>query len=117
MTTLTNTVELTRSDLNRTYGGTRYITVGDRQDGKIIEVGLVEQVITIDASIGNAGMLYVENFDAANYVDIGYATGNYPNRIYPGEIGQIPLSPTTSQIFVKADTAAVRMEYLVTERP
>jgi len=115
-TTLNVTAKINRQDTGVTVGKVAQLTAEAHRQGGIISVGTVEETLTLAADITNAGLMYVENLDATNFIDIGYATGVYPNRIYPGEVSIIPLAIATATLYLKADTAACDMDYEITER-
>ena len=120
-TTLETTVKLLRDDTRTTTGRTVTLTIGDYRQAATIPVGTSEVTITVDASITDAGFMYCRNHtdqddDPDNYVDIGYSTGDYPNRLYAGESALIPLATTTAAIYVVASDAATKFQYEITER-
>jgi len=120
-TTLTMTLQMAREDTRTTTGRPVSLTVGDYRQAKTIPVGLVEIVIAIDSAIVNAGHMYAKNHtdpdtDPTNFVDIGYATSDYPNRLYAGESCAIPLMPSAANIYVIASDAATKFQYEITER-
>lgn len=104
-------------DVNKTVGREDVIleSAAFYQDARRT-IGIVEETIAIDPDIDNVGMLYLHNEDPSNFVQIGFATGDYPCRIYPNEQGCVPLKPTTSTIYLIADTAACVVEYAITSR-
>lgn len=120
-TTMDTTVKLTRDDTRTTTGRLVELTVGDYRQAKTIPVGTSEVSISIDSNIGDAGFCYCKNHadpddDATVYVDIGYSTGVYPNRLYAGESALIPLAIATSTLYVVASEADVKFQYEITER-
>ena len=120
-TTLETTVKLLRDDTGTTTGQTLTLTIGDYRQAATIPVGTGEVTITVDSSITDAGFMYCRNHtdpddDPDNYVDIGYSTGDYPNRLYAGESALIPLATTTAAIYVVANDAATKFQYEITER-
>jgi hypothetical protein len=120
-TTLETTVKLLRDDTGTTTGQTLTLTIGDYRQAATIPVGTSEVTITVDAVITDAGFMYCRNHtdpddDPDNYVDIGYSSGVYPNRLYAGESALIPLATTTSAIYLLASDAATKFQYEITER-
>jgi len=120
-TTLNMTIQMTRDDTRTTTGRLVSLTVGDYRQAKTIPIGLSEVTIAIDSAIVNAGHMYCKNHtdpavDPTNYVDIGYSTGVYPNRLYAGESCAIPLLPAAANIYVIASDAATKFQYEITER-
>lgn len=115
------TVQMTREDTRTTTGRLVSLTVGDYRQAKTIPVGTTQIEIVIDPLITNAGHMYCKNHedpdvDPTVYVDIGYTTGNYPNRLYAGESAAIPLTPAAASIFVVASAVATKFQYEITER-
>lgn len=109
-------VQLVREDTLEVVGGVVQISVGSNRQGATITVGTAEVEIVLSSSIVDAGLLYVKNHAAAHYVDIGYATGDYANRVYPDESGLIPLAITAASVFVVASGVNTKFEYEITER-
>jgi len=111
-------VQMTREDTLETLGGADLLTVGGSRQGATITLGTSEVEIVLSSSIGDAGLCYVMNHaeGAGSYVDIGYSTGSYPNRLYAGEPGAIPLAIDTSSLFVVAGSENTKFEYEITER-
>lgn len=116
MSTVNVTLQVTRADTLETIGGYQSITVGTHRQAGVVSVGTSEETISVLADIGDAGLMYVHNLDDTNYVDIGFATGDYPLRVYADQPALIPLAPSTSTIYVLANTAAVDLQYEITER-
>ena len=78
-------------------------------------VGTSEEEWTIGAEVGDCGQCVIRNFDATNYVDVGFATGVYPIRIKAGHADKLSLTPATASLFLKANTAACAVQLVVTE--
>ena len=122
MGTLTSNIMLTLGHLsNRPYGALgESVSIGDHiSSGNITVLTSGETQITFDTAVGNARELYVhnQNADSANYVRLGYATGDYKNRIRGGQRGSIPLEPGIQSIFVTAVGEDCLFEWMVTEEP
>ncbi len=116
MPTLNQYVTMNRQDLTLDVSASKSLTVGDHYQAAIRTIGTSEETIVLDADIIDPGLLYIRNDDASNFVDIGFSTGVYPNRIYPSEQAVIPLALTQTTVYLKADTAACIIEYFVNER-
>ena len=116
MPSLTQTVLMQRSDIQQYVGKSTNVTVGDHFQGAIRSIGTVEETIVLDTDFVDPGLLYLRNDDADNYVDIGYSTGVYPNRLYPYEQAVLPLTLTQDTVYLRADTGSVLMQYCVFER-
>lgn len=95
----------------RNYATTNSAVYRDRRS-----ITTAEVTISIPSSIGDAGLCYIENLDATNFLEVGFATGNYPIRIPKGQFAQFWLAPATATLYLKADTAAVEADLVVFER-
>ena len=78
-------------------------------------VGTSEEEWTIGAEVGDAGYCTVRNFDATNYVQVGFATTAYSMRLKAGQSAVFPLEPSQGSLFLKANTAACVVQVVVTE--
>ena len=121
MTRLALTTSLKRADTGTTTGRLKWQTAGHYRQGATIPVGMIEITIPVDPTISDPGFFYVMNHtdpavDPTNYVDIGYSTGLYRNRLYAGEPGLIPLALGTAALYVVASDAATKFQYEITER-
>ncbi len=90
-------------------------TTGDNAWENKGSVGTTEEEWTISTEVGNAGMCVIRNFSSSNFVDVGFATGVYPIRIKALGSNVISLTPATSSLFLKADTAACTVQVRVWE--
>lgn len=111
------TLETVRSDTLERIGQEATLTVGGNQQRQRMRVSTTEIEIAIESS-GVVGLCYVWHDDtntSAQYLDIGYSTGEYTHRLLPGECGLIPLATTTGSLFVVAD-ASTYFEYEISER-
>jgi hypothetical protein len=86
---------------------------GDKYQAGVQSVGTVEEQLD-KGDIGTIGYLSFKNIDATNYVQIGVTTGVYSIKCLPGAGGMIPWNSSTAP-FVKANTAAVEVDYLMIE--
>ena len=109
---MAQTLSVQASVANNTDGsfaGNRAFTVtttGDNSWATKGSVATTEEEWTISAEVGNAGLCIIRNFDATNYVQVGFATTVYYLRIKAGQSAVIPLEPATASLFLKANTAA-----------
>lgn len=74
------------------------------------------EALEITTDVVTAGVSYLLNCDATNYVDVGIVVSGtfYPVvRLMPGEA--YPLRFATLALYAKAHTAAVVLEHLVVE--
>lgn len=78
------------------------------------QIGTTEEQISWSSDIGDEGWMVIRNLDPTNYVQVGFATGVYGMRIYPGQFAVFPAEPGLS-IYVKANTAACQVQYFVYE--
>jgi len=92
-------------------------TSGGNIDNRIVSIGTTEEEHVFSTDIGNAGQLYMRNLDNTNYVEWGPTTGAYPFRLSKGTAAQgggpptvLELAPGATSIFLKANTAACRVE-------
>lgn len=58
--------------------------------------------------LGTLGWLVMENLDATNYVEWGFATTVYGGRLEAGEMAMFRLNPSTT-LYLKANTAACKV--------
>ncbi len=102
---------------SKTYGDTKAsLAQGDYADERILNIGTTEETVTLspdvaDGSTTHAHLLVIINKDPTNFVEMGYATGNYPNKLLPGVGYLVGLNNTKYQLFLKADTAACRVQF------
>jgi hypothetical protein len=83
--------------------------------GGIQTVGTTEENLVITDSVTTNGCIVLHNLDSTNFVDYGLddaGTMKAIGRIKPGEAHWLRLKPSTN-LRMKADTAAVRVEYLL----
>jgi len=88
------------------------------QAGNFFESG-IQSVGTTEESLDKGdvvtiGKIAVRNMDATNYIQVGHLTGSYSIKLNPGE-GFAGLTWGGSSVFVKANTAACNVEYLIVE--
>jgi len=60
------------------------------------------------SELGTEGWVLMQNLDAANYVQWGFATGAYGGRLEAGESAMFRLEPSTT-LYLKANTAACKV--------
>lgn len=77
-------------------------------------IGTTEETVGWSSDIGDEGYMFVKNLDATNFVQIGFSTGVYGMRLYPGEFALFRLEPGAT-FYAKADTAAITLQYIVYE--
>jgi hypothetical protein len=90
------------------FAGTRSLAVTTSGDAKYELKGYVnttEEEWTITTEITDAGYCVVTNFDATNYVQVGFATTVYNIRLKPGQSAVFPLEPATASLVLKANVA------------
>jgi hypothetical protein len=116
MPNLAQQVTMQRADISQMVGTTGTLEVGDHIQMGIRTIGTSEETIVLDSDFVDPGLVYIRNDDADNWLDMGYATSDYPNRLYPGEQAVIPLSLSQDTLYVKADTASVLVQYCAYER-
>ena len=90
-------------------------TTNDALDFRRVEIGTGEETHTIDADIGDCGYCFLKNRDATNFVQVGFATTVYNIRLLAGQVAVFPLEPSTSALYLKADTAACEVDIYIRE--
>lgn len=83
-----------------------YTATGEHEDRRVITVGTSEVPFVFSTDIVNAGICYLENINATNFVSVGFTTGVYGIRLLPGVPQQIVLEPALASLFLLADTAS-----------
>lgn len=78
---------------------------GNGVDDRTYSVGTTEETITF-TDFTNSGLIGVANEDSTNYVDFGFSTGSYPLQLLKNEAYVFRLSPSTTTLYVRANTAA-----------
>jgi hypothetical protein len=90
---------------------------GEHARGSVQDIGFAaHEALDVPAEIGTAGWAYFQNQDADNFVQIGVDGGGtfYPLlKLLPGEAQAVRL--TTDTPYAKADTAAVKLYYFISE--
>ena len=112
--------DVTSSSNQLTYGKSNltYTTTGYHEDRRVLSIGTSEESFTISTDIGDAGICYLENLDATNYVSVGFSTGVYGIRLGPSGSGipaQFALEPATATIYLLANTASCNVKIHVAE--
>jgi len=103
-------------NLNREVRALAVTTAGDAFDYRKVNVTqAAEYTFTIDTDVGNAGLCWIYNADATNYIQVGFATTVYYLRILAGQAAVIPLEPGTSALYLRANTADCETEVYVRE--
>lgn len=92
----------------RVRGAFRYLGAGEQNDGSQL-IGTTEETITFAFEQPKARDLWFYN-RGENYIELGFSTGVYDQRLYPG-IYRMPLAGTVNTIYVKANTAACRVDW------
>lgn len=112
----TNDIDYRESDL-------AFTSTGGHEHADVLTIGTSEETITINTDItgGNGpAYVYLKNEDATNFIEVGFATTVYPMKLDPGDGTEVALLPMNStgftQLFVKADTAACKLRFKITER-
>jgi hypothetical protein len=78
---------------------------GNGVDDRTYSVGTSEETITF-TDFTNSGLVGIANEDSTNYVELGFATTVYPIRLLKNEAYVFRLNPSTTTLYVKANTAA-----------
>lgn len=75
-----------------------YLTIGTSEESQAF------------GELGTVGWVWMRNLDTTNYVQWGFATGVYGGRMEAGEpAGPFRLEPSTT-LYLKANTAACKVE-------
>ena len=78
-----------------------------------------EYTYTLPTGIGSVGYVFLKNHElsesAEDYVDVGVATTVYFIRLLPGQSGILPIAPTTSAIYLKANQGVISVEIYARE--
>lgn len=104
--------------LARDPGAQQIDMSGTRYDGGVQDIGFsTHEQLVFKSDFGTPGWAYFRNLDATNFVQVGVVVSAtfYPLvKLFAGEACVFPLA--TSTIYAKADTAAVKLEYVPLER-
>lgn len=91
-------------------------TTGDNADFRSLTVTESGEVtLTFTTDIGNAGYVYLRNNDDTNFVQYGYATTVYNQRISAGSTAIFELNPTIASLYLRADTADCNVDCWILE--
>ena len=101
-----------RRNLNRL----NFDIAGDVYASGVISVGTSYELLDV-GDVANLGYVYLRNLDGTNFISVapddGAAAASDPlARLRPGQFAWMPCEPA-KDIWVKADTAACLMEYIV----
>lgn len=89
------------------------LTNGYYDDGSQL-IGTTEETITIAVDQGNIRDLVIVNRDDTNFVELGYATGVYVMKLFPGEAYKLGcVAASSDTLYLKADTASCRVDWMV----
>lgn len=82
----------------------------------IQNIGTSEESITSfgDISGANQGICIVQNLDNTNFVELGFATTNYPIKVSNNDIHTFRFNGDVD-LYLKADTAACNVRIIVLE--
>ena len=105
----------TDTALSRKVSNVEVTTTNDGWDFRKVSVTTSEYTFTIDTGIGNAGLCMLYNADGTNFVQYGFVTTVYHQRMNAGEPALFRLEPGTAAIYLKADTATCEVEVYVRE--
>lgn len=90
-----------------------YTLTGPARTDTIIDVGTTSETIVF-GDISSPFCVALVNLDPTNYVDVARDSGmtNHITRLYPGTTSGMPcvFYPTTSTIYLKANTAACKVK-------
>ena len=115
-TDYTITVQVRNKTTGATFSHSATISGEDAVDSGVWTVGTSEKTHTINTDLANVMGVAVMN-KGLNFVEIGYATTDYDHKVLPGMPAFIPLDLTTATLYLKADTAACNVDYMIIEAP
>ncbi len=105
------------SQVERAQNGVEVTTAGGRFQWERRIVGTSEESLSISSDLSNGtGYAHFVNCDSTNYVQVGISAGSYFMRLKAGEPAILPLDNGVTTLYLKANTASVELEVLVTER-
>ena len=111
----TGSLSYTKANARASLSGNNSYDGGDHYISNVADVGTTEETLS-KGDIGTIGLCGFRNMDATNYVELGSATGVYTLRVDAGKFSG-PIMWNASSIFAKANTAGVKVEYLLVEKP
>jgi hypothetical protein len=85
---------------------------GDSPISNLQTIGTSDETLDI-GDISTVGFIFAKNLDSTNYVQIGYTSGTYFGRLKPGEACGIRLDASVTAVHAKANTGAIKLEYLL----
>ncbi len=87
---------------------------GSRYSGGVQDIGTSVEQIVLGSDLATAGWAVFTNLDTANYVQIGASNGTpYLLRLNAGET--VVLRLTTTTLYALANTATVKLQFIVFE--
>ena len=102
---------------NRRLSNERYDQSNSGFDWTTQDIGTSNEALNISSDISSAGWAWFRNIDDTNFVEVGVqdANSNFIPfiKLKPGEFAIMRLA--TSSIYAKADTASIKLEWLVLE--
>ena len=110
-----------RNDTDKWERGEQSVSVtttGDHLQLAKHTIGTSEESITIASYITGGegpGFCHIYNSDATNYVQIGISTGAYFGKLKAGESACLRLDAGVTTLYLKANTAACKVEVLIYE--
>lgn len=73
------------------------------------EVETSEDTLT-PTNISTPGYAFFRNVSTDDFVDIGFASGDYFTRLFPGEFAWLRMYPSVTTLYALADTASVSVQ-------
>ena len=121
MASLQLTVRLydTTERIDRNLSGVADTTTGEHFQHVVQTVGTSEETLAIASDItggSDPGWCLIVNRDATNYCQIGISTGAYFAQRGAGQSMLVQLDPAVTDLYLKAHTAAVKLEIYIRER-
>ena len=88
---------------------------GSHQHASTQDIGTSDEVLSLGADLGSPGWAIFTNLDTTNYVEVGTKPGAFIPflRLLPGDT--IMCRITNSALYARANTATVKLDYVLFE--
>ena len=88
--------------------------MGEHYSSMSQEIGFAAEENLDKGEITTVGWFILKNLDDTNFVTLGTVTGQLPIKVKPGAMVG-PVSVSATNIIAQADTAAVKVQFLLVE--
>ena len=110
-------VQLTNGVLKSDFNPGR-LTIDQTTAGKferVVSIATSETSVAL-TGITTPGVAIIYNLDATNYCEVGTTTTDYPIKLRPSSLpAMIPLNAGKTTLYLKANTAATKVQIIVLE--